>query len=529
MDQLNPDVLRIILFLLHESSRKSLFSFLTVNKKFYECTLPYILRNLHLKIERSFTIPRIHALLEDDAALRFTRMITISGPCWYWDHTLKPFIDQDEDAKNWELVARLVSKVVHLTDLTIRFSNFNQRFPVVGILRALHTHHPSSKLSVYNWAPIINNFDAPFSDEPTEEEQELSQSPCLVALHSEPILWDIQSYHVQKQKALRRMIWLAPHLEVISLTRLSPFDFEELDELGAMGHRKVVRTIALKHVVLDARSLRYLSEFAYTHKLTSLFDVSPSPDFLYASASGSHDGGNLFSSLKHLRFNLNPWGHIPTVLAAALNLFLSSCPGLTSLSLVIPCYQEFDPNRDQNTWPLSLIFTTILSRHGQSLNTLRLHQAEEMFVESNSRTCLSVNELRQLRGMVPHLDELEFDVDRTGDGVHEQDIYAILASIRTLQSININLDLGLVPNANNANKPPHSGSEGIYPLIQADTVRTIWDTLTKNKVGLPLQEFILKVGNDFRQSFLMRKGERDDEDGVELEIYDQINERYRYM
>lgn len=399
---------------------------------------------------------------------------------------------------------------------------------MVGILRALHTHHPSSKLSAYNWIPVVNNIDAPFSDEPTEEEQELSQSPCLVALYSEPILWDIQSHRVQKQKALRRIIWLAPHLEVISLTRMSPFDSEELDQLGAMGHRKVVRTIALRHVALDARSLRYLSEFAYTHKLTSLFDVSPGPDFLYASASGSHDGGNLFSSLKHLRFNLNPWGHIPTVLAAALNLFLSSCPGLTSLSLVIPYHQDFDPNRDQNTWPLSLVFSTILSRHGLSLDTLRLHQAEEMFVENNPRTCLSVNELRQLRNTVPHLDELEFDIDRTGDGMHEQDIYAILARIPTLQKININMDLGLVSNANNANKPPKSGSEGIYPLIQADTVRTMWNTFIKNKVGLPLQEFILKVGYDFGQSFLVRRGERDDEDGVELEVYDghEINERY---
>ncbi|KAH7879020.1 uncharacterized protein C8R40DRAFT_1088461 [Lentinula edodes] len=58
-----------------------------------------------------------------------------------------------------------------------------------------------------------------------------------------------------------------------------------------------------------------------------------------------------------------------------------------------------------------------------------------MFVESNSRTCLSVNELRQLRGMVPHLDQLEFDVDRTGDGMREQDIYAILARIPTPQKV----------------------------------------------------------------------------------------------
>jgi len=333
------------------------------------------------------------------------------------------------------------------------------------------------------------------------------------------------------QMAFERIAKLAPNLEEMSTTgkcactsHRSRHQIESETSEDAVVYRKVLKKIEMTEAALDVHSLRYLSSFAHLDKLTSLLGVSPSPEFLRTAASDVQ-GKNVFSSLKHLSFSLNLWDFTSAELASALNLFLSTSPSLSSLALIIPA------NKD--TWELASVWSTMLQHHGLTLRVLQLHQAETYREENAPRVCLTVDQLRQLRDKAPHLEEFEFDIDRTLDGKHEEAIYLILASFCPLRRIVIHMDLGLVRNRGLVGGSEEEQAERqrrakIYTPVQKAMVKSIWDDLALRKIGLSLDELVLFVGERYRyivlaeesqwRWFRVKRSERDDkQDEVDIQ------------
>ncbi|KAE9401802.1 hypothetical protein BT96DRAFT_1018009 [Gymnopus androsaceus JB14] len=450
LDQLGPDILGIILLMLHDSSRGSLFSISTANTTLYQLALPFIYRHCRFDISKSTTTARIRSFSQNETTLRFIRMITVSG---------------------------------HLCEITIRLSGLC--FPL-NILGALHTHHPSTRLNLYNFTRPSR--DAPLGSVAAEEE--LARSPCLRLIHTRG--YCMRTSGDLPQMAFERIAKLAPNLEEMSTTgkcactsHRSRHQIESETSEDALVYRKVLKRIEMTEAALDVHSLRYLSSFAHLDKLSSLLGVSPSPEFLRTAASDAQ-GKNVFSSLKHLSFSPQPLGfHLG-----------GTCFRVKSLPLHFP-----------------LIILT-RAHHSSQQRHLGARFTETYREENAPRSSSST-------------------LDRTLDGKHEEAIYLILASFCPLRRIVIHMDLGLVRNRGLVGGSEEEQAERqrrakIYTPVQKAMVKSIWDDLALRKIGVLLDELVLFVGERYRyvvlaeesqwRWFRVKRSERDDrQDEVDIQ------------
>ncbi|KIK61562.1 hypothetical protein GYMLUDRAFT_260613 [Collybiopsis luxurians FD-317 M1] len=509
LDQLGIDILETILLTIHNSSRHSLFSILTTNKTLYKLALPFIFRHCHFNVGSHFkqiTLPRLLLLFKNDFALRSIRILTLTG-------RRSPGNDI-QDLENWKTLVQLISQIVHLEQLIIQTRYLKFPLNVLGALR------PHTKLYVYDWLP--SSFVSW-----TIEDEELSKSPNLHLIQIDASTC-CSSGDSSRLQTFERIAWLAPNLRVISATSrcfciTHPFRRQielavqlQLSRNAIQVRRKQVKEIELDGAFVGPHSLEYLSQFVYINQLTTL-GVWPGPEFLLMAARGL-DGKNMFSYLKELRLTLYLWGFTSESMASALNLFLSTCPPLFALELIIPVSKD--------VWPLSLIWPTILTNHGLSLRILRYHHAEAANINSQPRACLSADDLRQLCSRVPHLEEFEFDIDRTRSAEHEREIYTSLCTVASLRRLIIHMDIGLLTKTrtgtgdDNSNKPQVFG--GTYRQLEKTSMIQIWTLLTNQQVRLLLDELIVHIGERERyadtyeweawswQWFRAKRSERDD-------------------
>ncbi|KAJ8092117.1 hypothetical protein PM082_021649 [Marasmius tenuissimus] len=135
-----------------------------------------------------------------------------------------------------------------------------------------------------------------------------------------------------------------------------------------------------------------------------------------------------FSKLKHLALDFVPhhrfWAEEDFI--SKLDAFISSQPPLESLSAIN--YHKY------------IDLSSILLHHGSTLRSLSLHQAEQT---NGPRSVLTLDDLDLILSEAPHLEKLEFDLNRTKSGLLELEYYALVASSVSLRRILMHYDLGI--------------------------------------------------------------------------------------
>ncbi|KAJ3861042.1 hypothetical protein EV359DRAFT_47975 [Lentinula novae-zelandiae] len=498
LDDLNIDILCHILLIVHDVSKHSLLSMICANRTLYDITLPIFHRSCVMDYSPDLqrdTIARMESWLENDSKiLSFTRHITVKGIPPYWRLRRDESI-QAPDTRKWTSLVQVLSRLSHLASFTFAYS---EQMPIV-LLDALHHHHRSSRLHIRNWTRISP--DTPFGD-PAEDA--LANSPCLRSLHGHFITGTgpVADFRFS---AFDRIAKLSPNLEAISRTSRSaggcvmyvrPMDQMYAQNLESKKFevdapiRKCIKSLQMDHI--HGKALKELSSYTQLDQLISLTNIRPSLDFLCLAGT---DPAYHLPALKQLDVRLltmsRGFDQIEEMVDAFC-IFLASSGPLESLSIVLKTSQSWEP-----------ILSVILVHHARSIRTLSLHQVESSKGDS-MRSCLTLDQLADIRGSCPQLTNLALDIDRTLEGKSECAYYTVLRQFTNLCELTIHMDLGIAFFA----FPSKEQQEGdrrtklaSYPEADENFAMEVWKEVSK-RAGTEfagLRELVLCLGEQHRQ------------------------------
>ncbi|KAE9398557.1 hypothetical protein BT96DRAFT_994759 [Gymnopus androsaceus JB14] len=421
---------------LHDISRHSLFSLLTVNRAFHDITLPVFYRScvLHFSNQDRSGAARIESWLKESSAiLSFIRNITIAGGQVGYYNPPRGIVlaPAAENTTKWNCVTQLLGKISRLASFTF---DYPEQMPII-LLDALHKHHPSAHLHIRNWRrsstsnPVV---------EPAEEA--LAHSPCLRSLHGHFITGGPDADF--RNEAFDRIAKLSPNLVAISRTSRAQggcvhyfIGRAKIQKRARKAQKFAVKTPRRKAIkslrmnFANADTLTDLGSYMDLGQLTSLGDIELTSDFFRLAVE---DQTYKLSSLKHLDLNLTSRRSSRDYPAteSAFTLFLAEgCGALKSLSIVIETSRPWGP-----------ILSTILLYQGFLLDKLSLHQ-----VQGVKRACLTLDEVSEICHSCPGLSSLGLDIDRTVERKAESAYYAILCQFSNLRKLKIYMDSGMHP------------------------------------------------------------------------------------
>lgn len=113
-----------------------------------------------------------------------------------------------------------------------------------------------------------------------------------------------------------------------------------------------------------------------------------------------------FDRMKHERPGLRKPTMGVSYFPSHIMEFLDSIPPLEGLSIPVSSPYRFE-SKNKRQFPLS----EILSRHGATLRSLELHQAESNDFQLR-RPIFSVDQIAKIHDSCPHLTHLGLDIDR---------------------------------------------------------------------------------------------------------------------
>jgi hypothetical protein len=456
-----------------------------VNKTFYESARFFRDRTQTFYLEGTedtdfcaVSAARIKALIsEPSQSTRSIRHITIFSPyVRKGRHTFpslrdilgfdpKPSDALPNDVK-WNPISQLIAKTPGLKSFT--FGAYEQ-IPLC-ITEALQKYHPKAELHIKNWTRT-NQSQGP--NDPAE--LALTNSVNLRSLQVN--LGNPDGDVDLRRTALRRIVALAPNLEVVDISvnntdgypPIGPPDawVEQQKRSAAFQYQHSPRHSIKVLKSQEAADVDHLGEVIALHELESLeINEIPPPGFFE-----NISGGNRFPSLKHLSINPGPGGLRRYRRGqSALNNFLLSCQPLESLQLT--CCRHIVPP-----------YLTLLKDHGSRLHTLKLHEVE------NSRADITQSELTHILEVCPHLIYIEVDLDTSIDGSYEQDILCRLAKFPHLTTIKLHSGLSKIQST-----PTHPFQRG-----DSDWIANIWSLLRKHKrtsQAAALQGLFIELGNE---------------------------------
>ncbi|KAJ3807564.1 hypothetical protein EV368DRAFT_50943, partial [Lentinula lateritia] len=482
----------------HDVSKHSLLSMICANRTLYDITLPIFHRSCVMDYSPDLqrdTIARVESWLENGSKmLSFIRHITVKGIPPYWRLRRDESI-QAPDTTKWTSLVQLLSRLSYLASFTFAYS---EQMPLV-LLDALHHHHPSSHLHIQNWTRIAP--DTPF-DDPAEDA--LANSPCLRSLHGHFITGTgpVADFRFS---AFDRIAKLSPNLEAISRTSRSAggcvMYLRPMNQLYAQNleskkfevdapTRKCIKSLQMDHI--DGKALKELSSCTQLDRLISLTNIRPSLDFLCLAGT---DPAYHLPALKQLDVRLltMPRGFDQIEeMVDAFCIFLASSGPLESLSVVLKTSRSWEP-----------ILSVILVHHAHSIRTLSLHQVESSKGES-MRSCLTIDQLADIRSSCPHLTNLALDIDRTLEGKSECAYYTVLRQFTNLCELTIHMDLGIAFLAS----PSEEQQEGdrrtklaAYSEADENFAMEVWKEVSKRDGAefARLRELVLCLGEQNRQ------------------------------
>lgn len=461
----------------------------------------------------------------------------------------------------WAPLDLLVRKATFLTDLVYDCpSQFS-----ACLLEALHACHPRCKLEL----PQLR-FRALLDPTPDPHELAIATSPNLHAISVRHVFQDPYDhdgrYDYNEDAKLRTVAGLAPNIQKLR-TVLCLFTFSRSLVFNNGRLREPWTSLGLDHFPFEAAKLESLSLSGVgpvrpleLETLTKHIDFSTLRKL--EIARGIDDDGlacmSSKCSLPHLRtlqLRLEPFG-VPSQSAGLREgaiSFLTSMPPLKSLELM-GCFDR-------------TILDAGITRHGSTLRSLNLASPDSG--ETNPRPVqITADVVKELQAQCPALGHLAFPIRRTKGKPPASDIYQALGTFSRLQSLFLTLD------ASNAalgrDYPDMTGNPDDVPFDEFDSrsycqtqtcqnghvrdnlmnaaideplARSIWDAISANKVGRPLQSLKITttggicLGADrflmsllahmvdhLSRSYLLTRSVRDDSDEVSVR---ELGERAR--
>ena len=185
-------------------------------------------------------------------------------------------------------------------------------------------------------------------------------------------------------------------------------------------------------------------------------------------------------------------------LTAAARAFLQEMPPLEALALRARVPSRYDGCVRRAPFPLD----ALLARHGPSLRTLRLHQAETDD-PTQRRLALRPSQIRSIGRACPHLTHLGLDVDRN-ESWPNATLAALATGLPQVQALDLNFEIGADLNQG-ADGRYYRNPDGIErggrfrePRLSKDVAEVLFADLRRHKEGVELRWLNVTVG-DFDQ------------------------------
>ncbi|KAK1219223.1 hypothetical protein PQX77_018063 [Marasmius sp. AFHP31] len=511
LGDLSAELLAEIFELIHDSSRHTIFSLLRVSKFISEAASLFAYRELtfdftqtpqHEDVQQSSsaeepytrTLQQIDLLLDlplDHTIWKSVRKVNVHSTFVSWqpgaeESTSESLFTPSEEAvqARWRSFIEFVSDVVCLREIVF---DCTERFPI-ALLRTIEAIHPSCHLHVKNWTRSDRGVRA---GDPYEEA--LGLSTCLKS---------IQAHFVcetpgidYRFEAFQRILALSPSLQGIAYSKIGGgfamiTDPEQQAERRRESERfrveKPVKKTSVRRIkweTLNSALVQRWETFIDLRNVETLeLDSVINADWMeYAMDHGT------FRGLKHLAIKINSYPRLQdrsqSKFKSTLERFLSTQSPLESLS--ITRYHGY------------IDFSLILPHHGATLRSLSLHQVERT---TGPRPVLTEGDFNLIRSEARHLEDLEFDLNRTRvPGENEMRVYNILSTFQSLRRITIHYDVGLYhvhssssrgPGGETRTPPETTDLDEVYATVDRRFAREVWRAVCNRR----LDKLVLYVG-----------------------------------
>ncbi|KAL1744997.1 hypothetical protein HDZ31DRAFT_37347 [Schizophyllum fasciatum] len=482
---IDEDVLGIIFEMVHQASPRSILAIMLCNKRLHMVARPFSVRHLLLDMHsyrRAETQCRILRLLEDDsswarAAIRtITARATLHGATVMRSALIASWLAQPSE---WVQLVSLLSLLPKLVDFI-----FDCPSPMpLCLISALQELQPQASLHVRHWTR--ESPDIPFDYPP---ELALAESPQLRTLDAD--VWYGMREADYQWPAFVRIISRAPNLHAFGWRRrhvggcvMYSTSYEdaairnnERKRFRVQPTKKAIKSV--DHASLDSYALRALAHIVDWAKV---------------------------ESLRELQLENN----------AAIQLNPEALSSLSTLEVRMPvCTDEDDPQRRQTVNRLSHFLAllrpleclsimnlhdlrplqAVLLHHGPRLRKLHLHEMELPIGNGPTRRTLTPEQLAVINRACYCLEDFALDLDRTPAHTYEDDVCAALAQFPALRKLTLHLDLGL----GRFTHRERVCAEAYTPLNASHAVEA-WHFVQQRKVGVPLEELVVCVGEQDRE------------------------------
>lgn len=434
LGSLDVELLSWIFELVDDSSPQTIRSLRFVSKYFFATTKLVAHRHKTLRFSRQWFQPdatEIEQWLKSDDILRGLRYLTIELNHYPPDKERY----EDRDSK-WATLNTLLEK---LGNLKLLVWNHPSMIPL-PVLNALHTHQKKAELQIYKFER-----EEQTADENDPAEIALANSPALTAIKA-----SFQNNGERpdlRDACFKRIVATAPNLKFASLSRYSMgcvvygYTMEEMGERDQLAekfytHQKTnssLRRLTLDGYGMSEQLLEHWARFVDLSKLENIKCSSGYPDPSYFKKAPE-----VLTGLKQISLNLS-YGFDGDDALATLENYLSTSAPLQSLSLW--------------SWIGKVSLTSVLARHGESLETLQLHERENTATQpEHKRKVLSADEVKEIRLACPRLVDLTIDCDRPSEeldtDIESDAVLKELKEIENLSKLQIYYPLGICALAN---------------------------------------------------------------------------------
>lgn len=472
LNTLSVELLTLIFEFVVDTSPSTAKSIAAVNHYFHSASKLVVHRgkNVNYTYDHGTANTSLQQWLDDKDLLQGLRYLTINGNL-YQGNSSNATVNAEklgDIGYKWSALTRLIEKLGNLKTLTWQYPG---HVPL-SIIRALEVHQQSAKLEVFDWQRNKNT-----ADHNDEDELALADSPALTTITAS--IWTGGGDHHPdlREAAFRRVVARAPNLKSASVTKghsgcvmigMTGAHMEKLRALEAKFSSQQRSSTSLRTLSLDGC---YLSDYTLWDwsKVVDLSKLqrldcsrgSVAPSFFDRAPA-------MLLDLKHIKLDLG--SHDKEHLKPAVEGWLARCPPLESLSL--------------GSWSEMVTLAMILDRHGPTITSLQLHEAESVDMDKhNQRRELSIDDIKIIGEQCPNLRNLTIDLNRRSQKLNTKDnimIFKALAMLR-LQKLQIYFDLGIAymngsrrKLLDNTRLPP-SEYKHIEPYI-----RRIWEIVFGN-------------------------------------------------
>jgi hypothetical protein len=439
LESLEVELLSWIFELVDDSSPDTLRSLSLVSKYFNATSKLVAHRHKTLRytpLNHKNDANEVKQWLQSEDILRGLRYLTIES-----FHT-SDNDEHDEDAEvKWQELTLLLEK---LGNLKLLVWNHGSMIPL-SVLNALHTHQKKAELQIYKFERNEQT-----ADENDPAELALAASPALTAIKAS---FQNNGGHPDLRDAcFKRIVAQAPNLRFASLSRysagcmvygISQDQWEEKQKLEEKFYTHETPNGSLRRLTLDGYGmsgaiLDHWARFVDLTKLENIKCSSGRPETSYFERAQV-----LLTGLKEVSLNFS-YGMDGSGIRAAVENYLSTTAPLRSLSLW--------------SWMGKISLSSVLARHGESLEVLQLHERESASeLSSDRRKVLTADDVESIRSSCPNLRDLTIDCDRPSE-LLDTDIESDaelreLREIETLSKLQIYYDLGLSHIAHSRARP----------------------------------------------------------------------------